>query len=152
MPGVPPELSNHSALARYPFLPQARSHMRTIFDENGIDIDAILEQGWLEEARVTGSLEASGVNLTQVRSRAHGNRRPCQRGIKTFSLAAYQYAFLVVCASHDERLISRWAEGESSLADKNIGLDETFFEDIVMTYISSLKRKLRWPSGLFGPT
>ena len=143
MPRVPPELSNHSALARYPFLPQARSHMRTIFDENGIDIDAILEQGWLEEARSLGRLRLVESILHKSEAEPMATVDLANEASRLFSLAAYQYAFLVVCASHDERLISRWAEGESSLADKNIGLDETFFEDVVMTYISSLKREIR---------
>ena len=62
---------------------------------------------------------------------------------RLFATAAYQYAFLVVCASFDERLMARWAEGESSLADKNIGRDNERFELVAGTYLSSIKSIFR---------
>ena len=139
MPGTPPTLTNESVLARYPFLPQARFHMRKLFDDNAIDIDAIIEQGWLEEARSLGRLRLVESIVHKSKADPMGTVDLANEASRLFSMAAYQYAFLVVCASFDDRLVSRWAEGESSLADKNIGIDELYFETIVKTYISSLK-------------
>ena len=139
MPGTPPTLTNESVLARYPFLPQARFHMRKLFEDNAIDIDAIIEQGWLEEARSLGRLRLVESIVHKSEADPMGTVDLANEASRLFSMAAYQYAFLVVCASFDDRLVSRWAEGESSLADKNIGIDELYFETIVKTYISSLK-------------
>ena len=143
MPVTPPDLVDPSALARYPFLPQARAHIRKLFDDNGIDIDAIIEQGWLEEARSLGRLRLVESIVHKSDADPMTSVDLANEASRLFAIAAYQYAFLVVCASFDERLMTRWAEGESSLADKNIGRDSERFELVAQTYLSSIKTTYR---------
>ena len=143
MPVTPPDLVDPSALARYPFLPQARAHIRKLFDENGIDIDAIIEQGWLEEARSLGRLRLVESIMHKSDADPMTSVDLANEASRLFAIAAYQYAFLVVCASFDERLMARWAEGESSLADKNIGRDKERFELVAGTYLSSIESTFR---------
>ena len=66
--------------------------MRKLFEDNAIDIDAIIEQGWLEEAGLW-PIEACRVNCTQIRSRSNGNSGSRQRSLQVILMAAYQYAF-----------------------------------------------------------
>ena len=102
--------------------------MRSLFEENAIDIDSIIDQGWLEEARSLGRLRLVESIMHKSDADPVSSVDLADEGSRLFSVAAYQYAFMVVCASFDERLVSRWAEGESSLADRNLGLDSEFFE------------------------
>ena len=117
--------------------------MKSLFEENAIDIDSIIDQGWLEEARSLGRLRLVESIMHKSDADPVSSVDLADEGSRLFSVAAYQYAFMVVCASFDERLVSRWAEGESSLADRNLGLDSEFFEAIVKTYISSMKTELK---------
>ena len=117
--------------------------MRNLFDENGIDIDAIIEQGWLEEARSLGRLRLVESIVHKSEADPMTSIDLANESSRLFAIAAYQYAFLIVCASFDERLMTRWAEGESSLADKNMGRDKERFELVAETYLSSIKAEYR---------
>ena len=43
-------------LARYPFLPQGREHMRRVLESNGVTIEDLIDAPWLEDVRTRGRL------------------------------------------------------------------------------------------------
>ena len=57
MPISAPEIDDEG-LARYPFLPQGRSFIREMLEENGITVEDLVEAPWLEDVR-TREIEAS---------------------------------------------------------------------------------------------
>ena len=51
---------------------------------------------------------------------------------------SFLHAMLVVCASFDERLLSRWIEREISKTSRLLGMDAQNFEVICSSILSSL--------------
>ena len=56
MPLTPPAIEDESVLARYPFLPQSRDFIRNQLSANGISVEGLIEEPWLEDIRRRGSL------------------------------------------------------------------------------------------------
>ena len=56
-------------------------------------------------------------------------------------MLSFLYAMVTVCASFDERLLARWAEGESGRADQLWGTieSETSFQRLAETYLSDVR-------------
>lgn len=133
-----PVIDDDGLLARYPFLPQGSAYIRSILDENGITVEDLVDAPWLEDVRVRGMLRLVDSVLQQEGDGASSSIDiSTDVGRMTESLS-FLHAMLIVCASFDERLLSRWIEGESSRADRLLGMDSENFELISSTFLSDI--------------
>jgi len=144
-----PDLSDEVALARYPFLPQARTWISSMAGKHQIDIDELLDGGFMERARIRArsrlvdSVDSKeGVGVASIGD-IHTEEG---RLLEAFS---FYYARLVVGASEDERLISRWAQAEAERAQRILEKDSTIHV-IANTYLSEIEcdEKGVWKMGL----
>ena len=133
-----PDLSDKVTLARYPFLPQAREWIAQMAVQHQIDIDELLDGAMMERARVRArsrlvdSVDSDdGVEVASVGD-IHTEEG---RLLEAFS---FYYARLVVGASEDERLISRWAQAEAERAQHILVRDDAI-TSIANTYISQIE-------------
>ncbi len=133
-----PDLSDKVTLARYPFLPQAREWIAQMAVQHNIDIDELLDGAMMERARVRArsrlvdSVDSDdGVEVASVGD-IHTEEG---RLLEAFS---FYYARLVVGASEDERLISRWAQAEAERAQHILVRDDAI-TTIANTYLSEIK-------------
>jgi len=133
-----PDLSDKVTLARYPFLPQAREWIAQMAVQHQIDIDELLDGAMMERARVRArsrlvdSVDSDdGVEVASVGD-IHTEEG---RLLEAFS---FYYARLVVGASEDERLISRWAQAEAERAQHILVRDDAI-TSIANTYISEIE-------------
>ena len=133
-----PDLSDKVTLARYPFLPQAREWIAQMAVQHQIDIDELLDGAMMERARVRArsrlvdSVDSDdGVEVASVGD-IHTEEG---RLLEAFS---FYYARLVVGASEDERLISRWAQAEAERAQHILVRDDAI-TSIADTYISQIE-------------
>ena len=140
-PKVTPPIQNEVTLARYPFLPQATEWIQGLAIEHDIDLDELLDGEWMEKARsrarirLIDSIESKeGVALV-------GGDIFTEEGriIEAFS---FYYARLVVFASEDERLISRWAQAEATRAEQILIKDSENLEIIAKTFISNIEKDI----------
>ena len=140
-PKVTPPIQNEVTLARYPFLPQATEWIQGLAIEHDIDLDELLDGEWMEKARsrarirLIDSIESKeGVALV-------GGDIFTEEGriIEAFS---FYYARLVVFASEDERLISRWAQAEATRAEQILIKDSENVEIIAKTFISNIEKDI----------
>lgn len=139
MPLTPPVIEDESVLARYPFLPQSRDFIRSQLSDNGITVEGLIEEPWMEDIRRRGSLRLveSVVHSEGVDS-ATTVDISSDVGRMTEALS-FLHAMLVVCASFEDRLLNRWVEGEASRADQLFGIDRPNFETIARTYLSDIR-------------
>lgn len=143
-----PDVVDEVSLARYPFLPQARSWISGLAGRHQIDIDELLDGVFMERARIRArsrlvdSVDSNeGVSLASVGD-IHTEEG---RLLEAFS---FYYARLVVGASEDERLISRWAQAEAERA-QNILEKDSMLEVVANTYLSEIKyEEKEWKIGL----
>ncbi len=143
-----PDLRDEVSLARYPFLPQAKGWIANLASKHQIDIDELLDGVFMEKARIRArsrlidSVDSDeGVSLASVGD-IHTEEG---RLLEAFS---FYYARLVVGASEDERLISRWAQAEAERA-QNILEKDPILLDIANTYLSEVKHENGvWKIGL----
>ena len=133
-----PDLSDKVTLARYPFLPQAREWIAQMAVQHQIDIDELLDGAMMERARVRArsrlvdSVDSDdGVEVASVGD-IHTEEG---RLLEAFS---FYYARLVVGASEDERLISRWAQAEAERAQHILVRDDAI-TSIANTYVSEIE-------------
>ena len=133
-----PDLSDKVTLARYPFLPQAREWIAQMAVQHQIDIDELLDGAMMERVRVRArsrlvdSVDSDdGVEVASVGD-IHTEEG---RLLEAFS---FYYARLVVGASEDERLISRWAQAEAERAQHILVRDDAI-TSIANTYISQIE-------------
>jgi len=133
-----PDLSDKVTLARYPFLPQAREWIAQMAVQHQIDIDELLDGSMMDRARVRArsrlvdSVDSDdGVEVASVGD-IHTEEG---RLLEAFS---FYYARLVVGASEDERLISRWAQAEAERAQHILVRDDAI-TSIANTYISQIE-------------
>ena len=99
MPIRAPEIDDEGLLARYPFLPQGRSFIRKMLEENGITVEDLIEAPWLEDVRVRGRLRLVDSVLQQedvASSSTIDLSTDVGRMTETLS---FLHAMLVVCAS-----------------------------------------------------
>ena len=54
MPLTKPSIENDALMARYPFLPQGSDFLKIVLLNNGITVDDLIEEPWLEEVRARG--------------------------------------------------------------------------------------------------
>ena len=140
-PKVAPPIDNEVTLARYPFLPQATEWIQGLAMEHDIDLDELLDGEWMEKARsrarrrLIDSIESKdGVAVV-------GGDIFTEEGriVEAFS---FYYARLVVFASEDERLISRWAQAEATRAEQVLTRDSDNLEVIAKTFISDIEKDI----------
>ena len=144
-----PDLKDEVTLARYPFLPQAKSWIAEMASTHQIDIDELLDGNMMERSRIRArsrlidSVDSKdGVEVASI-----GDIHTVEgRLLEAFS---FYYARLVVGASEDERLISRWAQAEAERAQHILVRDDAI-DTIANTYISQIECDERgiWKIGL----
>ena len=139
MPLTPPAIEDESVLARYPFLPQSREYILGQLSGNGITVEGLIEEPWLEDIRRRGSLRL-------VESVVHKEGVDSATTVDLYSdvgrmteALSFLHAMLVVCASFEDRLLNRWVEGEASRADQLFGIDRPNFNIIARTYLSDIR-------------
>lgn len=139
VPETPPVVEQEVTLARYPFLPQASAFIAQLASKHGIDLDELLEGTMMADARkrARGRLVDTIESKDGVQISAGDIHTEEGRVIEAFS---FYYARLVVCASEDERLISRWAQAEATRAEKLLCQDEKNLEIVANTYFSSIQK------------
>ena len=117
--------------------------------KHGIDIDELLDGGMMDRSRIRArsrlvdSVDSKdGVEVASIGD-IHTEEG---RLLEAFS---FYYARLVVGASEDERLISRWAQAEAERAQRILERDDSI-EIIANTYLSEISCDERgiWKIGL----
>jgi len=141
MPLQPPAIEDPVVTARYPFLPQANAAIKAHMEANKIDLEALVDTEWLEAVRVRAR-----VRIAQSVTMKDGIDATTTIDIHTpygqmVECLSFLYAMVTVCASFDERLLGRWAEGEASRADYLWGNIETpdSFRRLAETYLSDVR-------------
>lgn len=142
MPIRAPEINNEGLLARYPFLPQGSELIRNMLESNGISVEDLIEAPWLEDVRVRGMLRLVDSVLQQEGVGASSSVDISTEVGRMTEALSFLYAMLIVCASFDERLLSRWIEGESSRADKLLGMESDNFNIISSSFLSGISEKV----------
>ena len=138
-PKVTPLIENEVTLARYPFLPQATEWIQKLAVEHEIDLDELLDGEWMEKARSRARIRLIDSIESKDGVAVVGGDIFTEEGriIEAFS---FYYARLVVFASEDERLISRWAQAEATRAEQVLTRDSENLEIIAKTFISEIDR------------
>ncbi len=141
MPLQPKPIDDAVVTARYPFLPQAGTTIKAHMEANSVDLESLVDTEWLEAVRerargrlVESVVSKEGIDIT-TKEDIH---TPYGQMVECLS---FLYAMVTVCASFDERLLARWAEGESSRADQLWGTIEspTSFQRLAETYLSDVR-------------
>ena len=140
-PKVTPLIENEVTLARYPFLPQATEWIQKLAVEHEIDLDELLDGEWMEKARSRARIRLIDSIESKDGVAVVGGDIFTEEGriIEAFS---FYYARLVVFASEDERLISRWAQAEATRAEQVLTRDSENLEIIARTFISEIDREV----------
>ncbi len=141
MPLQPKPIEDAVVTARYPFLPQASAAIKAHMEANSVDLESLVDTEWLEAVRVRARvrLVESVVSKEGIdTSTTVDIHTPFGQMVECLS---FLYAMVTVCASFDERLLARWAEGESSRADQLWGTieSETSFQRLAETYLSDVR-------------
>ncbi len=139
-PRVAPQINSEVTLARYPFLPQASSWIQKLALEHEIDLDELLEGQWMEKARQRARIRLIDSIESKDGVAVVGGDIFTEEGriIEAFS---FYYARLVVFASEDERLISRWAQAEATRAEQILTRDSENLELVARTFISNVRHE-----------
>ena len=107
---------------------------------NEVDLNSIIDEDWLDAVRVRARVRLleSVVSKDIDVSTSVDIHTPYGQMVECLS---FLYAMVTVCASNDERLLGRWAEGESSRADTLWGRIEQpeSFQRLAETYLSDIR-------------
>ncbi len=140
MPLQPPAIEDSVITARYPFLPQANSAIKAHMEANDVNLESLIDTEWLEAVRVRARvrLVESVVSKDIDATTSVDIHTPYGQMVESLS---FLYAMVTVCASFDERLLGRWAEGEASRADHLWGSIEQpdSFQRLAETYLSGVR-------------
>ena len=138
-PKVTPSIEDAVTLARYPFLPQASSWIQNLALTHDIDLEELLEGQWMEKARQRARIRLIDSIESKEGVAVVGGDIFTEEGriIEAFS---FYYARLVVFASEDERLISRWAQAEATRAEQVLIRDSENLMKIAKTFISQIEK------------
>ena len=138
-PKVTPSIEDAVTLARYPFLPQASSWIQNLALAHDIDLEELLEGQWMEKARQRARIRLIDSIESKEGVAVVGGDIFTEEGriIEAFS---FYYDRLVVFASEDERLISRWAQAEATRAEQVLIRDSENLMKIAKTFISQIKK------------
>ena len=105
MPLALPSIEDERILARYPFMPQGREHMRQMLEANGITIEDLIGAPWLEDIRTQGRLRLlDSVMHKDGADTATTVDLSTEMGRMT-EVMSFLHAMLVVCASFNLSLI-----------------------------------------------
>ena len=106
--------------------------------EHEIDLDELLDGEWMEKARSRARIRLIDSIESKDGVAVVGGDIFTEEGriIEAFS---FYYARLVVFASEDERLISRWAQAEATRAEQVLTKDTENLELIAKTFISEIE-------------
>ena len=105
-----PAIEDSGLLARYPFLPQGSAYIKELLEENGISVEDLIEAPWLEDVRVRGRVRLIDSVLQEDGVSSSTNIDISTDAGRMTEALSFLHAMLVVCASFDERLLSRWIE------------------------------------------
>ena len=142
MPLALPPVEDEVLLARYPFLPQGREHMRSVLEKNGISVEGLIDEPWLDDVRTRGRLRLlDSVMHKDGADIATTVDMSTEMGRMT-EVLSFLHAMLVVCASFNERLLARWIEGEATRADQLFGMDSENFELLAASYLSGIRSEM----------
>ena len=140
MPLQPPAIEDPVVMARYPFLPQAKPAIKEHMIANEVDLESLVDTDWLDAVRVRARvrLVESVVSKDIDATTSVDIHTPYGQMVECLS---FLYAMVTVCASFDERLLGRWAEGEASRADHLWGKIEQpeSFQRLAETYLSDVR-------------
>ena len=140
MPLQPPAIEDPVVTARYPFIPQANAAIKAHMEANKINLETLVDTEWLEAVRVRARvrLVESVVSKDIDATTTIDIHTPYGQMVECLS---FLYAMVTVCASFDERLLGRWAEGEASRADQLWGNIETpdSFQQLAETYLRGVR-------------
>ena len=140
MPLQPPAIEDPVVMARYPFLPQAKPAIKEHMIANEVDLESLVDTDWLDAVRVRARvrLVESVVSKDIDATTSVDIHTPYGQMVECLS---FLYAMVTVCASFDERLLGRWAEGEASRADHLWGQIEQpeSFQRLAETYLSDVR-------------
>ena len=139
LPMKPPEIEDEGILARYPFLPQGSDFIRKVLQDNGISVSELIDEPWLEDVRIRGRLRLVDSVLQKDGIGSSSSIDLSTDVGKMTEVLSFLHAMLVVCASFDERLMTRWIEGEASRADLLLGMDDDNFTVISASYLSGVR-------------
>lgn len=133
----PPSIEDPVVLARYPFLPQASEHTKELARTHGIGLDELIESRFMESARTRAR-----ARLLEALSSEDGIDPGSSRHLFTeegrlHEIFSFYYARLVVCATGDERTVSRWAQAEATRAERLLVEDPANLPSIASTYLSN---------------
>ena len=127
-------------LARYPFLPQATSLTQSLALEHNITLDFLLESTQMNETRTRGRLRLiesmqnkGGVDVMSMRD-IH------TEGGQMLEAFSFSYARLVVAASKQEVLMSKWAQAEAERAEKLLAGDDLALPLVAATYLGQYRQ------------
>ena len=137
VPEEPPVIDQGVTLARYPFLPQASGYIAQLAQSHQIDLDELLEGEMMEHARKRARIRLIDAIESKDGVQSGGVDIHTEEGrvIESFS---FYFARLVMCATEDERLISRWAQAEATRAEKLLQNDKQNLELVARTYFSDI--------------
>ena len=141
MPLALPSIEDERILARYPFMPQGREHMRQMLEANGITIEDLIGAPWLEDIRTQGRLRLLDSVMHKDGADAATTVDLSTEIGRMTEVLSFLHAMLVVCASFNERLLARWVEGEASRADSLFGRDSGNFELLASSYLSGIRNE-----------
>ena len=141
MPLALPAIEDERLLARYPFLPQGREHMRQVLESNGVTIEDLIGAPWLEDVRTRGRLRLLDSVMHKDGADAATTVDLSTEIGRMTEVLSFLHAMLVVCASFNERLLARWVEGEASRADSLFGRDSGNFELLASSYLSGIRNE-----------
>ena len=143
MPLKAQEIDDQELLARYPFLPQGRLYLKGMLEENGIKVEDLIDAPWLEDVRISGRLRLIN-SVLQEEALVSASKIDISTDVGRMTEAlSFLHAMLVVCASFDDRLLSRWIEGEASRADQLLGMDSENFEVVSSSLLSGIQARRR---------
>ena len=150
VPLTRPSIDDAVSLARYPFLPQATPWISALASEHNIDLDELLDGSSLDLARRRGRMRLIDTvdNDDGVEAAGLGDIHTEEgRILEAFS---FYYSRLIICASEDERLISRWAQAEASRAEMLLSEDKETLPLIAKTYLNNVEQNRNgiWKVGL----
>ena len=109
-----------------------------MLEENGITVEDLIDAPWLEDVRTRGMLRLVDSVLQQEGVGASSNIDISTAVGRMTEALSFLHAMLIVCASFDERLLSRWIEVESSRADRLLGMDADNFKLISSSFLSGM--------------
>lgn len=137
LPSRYPVIESEATLARYPFLPQASAWMSSLAQKHHIDLEELIEGSILENARKRARMRLIDTVDNKEGVDVYGTGDVHSEHGRLIEAFSFYFARLVVCASGDERLISRWAQAEASRAEKLLQVDN-MMSDISKTYFEKI--------------